>query len=48
MGSLQSWYCGMRTSQKIYVYAISIILIPIAGVGLIMLAILFYLKLGSD
>ena len=48
MGGLQHWYCGMRKSQKIYVYCISILLIPIAGVGLLMLALLFYLKLGSD
>ena len=48
MGGLQHWYCGMRKSHKIYVYCISILLIPIAGVGLLMLALLFYLKLGSD
>jgi hypothetical protein len=47
MSGLQRWYCGMRKSQKIYVYTISIILIPIYGIGLIMLGILFYLKLGS-
>jgi hypothetical protein len=48
MSGLQGWYSSMRKSQKIYVYAISILLIPIYGIGLIMLAVLFYLKLGSD
>lgn len=48
MSGLQRWYCGMRKSQKLYVYVISILLIPIGGIGLIMLAVLFYLKLGSN
>ena len=48
MRGVQNWYCGMRKSQKIYVYIISILLIPIYGIGLILLAILVYLKLGAD
>ena len=48
MGGLQRWYSSMRKSQNIYVYAVSILLIPIYGIGLIMLALLFYLKLGAD
>lgn len=48
MSGLQRWYSSMCKSQKIYVYAISILLIPIYGIGLLMLAVLFYLKLGSD
>jgi hypothetical protein len=48
MSGLQRWYCGMRKSQKLYVYIVLVLCIPVYGIGLIMLAVLFYLKLGSD
>lgn len=47
MKSLSAWYEGMTKGQKFFVYAISIALSVVYGVGLIPLAVLIYLHLGD-
>ena len=58
-GSLDSWYEGLDQSQRIGMYALSIVLIPVFGLGMIALigllvlreresAKAFYLSRGGD
>ena len=43
-GSLDSWYEGLDQSQRLGMYTISIVLIPLFGFGLILLIALLVLR----
>jgi len=44
---MQNWYIGMTGGQKKLVYIVSILLVPIWGIGLFSLIVLIYLQLGQ-
>ena len=46
-GEMKNWYKNITKGQKIFVYFVSICLIFAMGAGLLPLAILIYLELGS-
>ena len=43
---MKDWYRDMPMGQKIFVYLLSIALVPAFGIGLLPLAVLIYLQLG--
>ena len=46
-GEIKNWYENISKGQKKFVYFVSICLIFAFGIGLLPLAILIYLELGS-
>lgn len=45
---MQEWYNSIKISQKVLIYILSTMAILIFGIGLVILAVLVYLELGSD
>ena len=46
-GEMKNWYKNISKGQKKFVYFVSICLVMVFGIGLLPLAILIYLELGS-
>lgn len=44
---MQKWYNSINANQKIFLLCISVLLILVFGLGLIPLAVLVYLELGT-
>lgn len=44
---MNDWYKNMTKNQKNFVYLVSAALVLVFGIGLVPLAILIYLELGS-
>jgi hypothetical protein len=44
---MRNWYDGITSGQKLFLFALSIILVFVYGIGLIPLCILIYCELGA-
>jgi len=43
---LQTWYNDITVGQRTFLWILSVLLIPLFGIGFVPLALLIYLKLG--
>ena len=43
---MKSWYKNLAKAQKIFIYVIVTVLVPVYGIGVLPLAVLIYLELG--
>ena len=48
MKALQDWYYSNTTGQRKFLWILSVVLVPVYGIGLIPLALLIYIKLGNQ
>lgn len=48
MQALVHWYTNMTKPQRVFVYIVSVLLIPAYGLGLVPLALLIYIQLGNS
>ena len=46
--SLARWYFGLTPGQRVFLWIASVLSIPIAGVGFLLLAVLIFLHLGRN
>jgi hypothetical protein len=44
---MKNWYKSIKKGQKIFLYLVSVALVPAFGTGLLPLAVLIYLELGQ-
>lgn len=45
---MKRWYHNMTKGQKLFVYFVSLCLVPVFAIGLAPLAVLIYLQLGTN